>query len=161
MDTRPPGARENYTDTSGVDKYVMAEDEYERKTDSVLAWKKAQKLGRFDPKAPDNERARLAAMEDEIERRGIAVGRRCRVGSDDGRRGEVRYVGEVREIAGGAGPWVGVQLDEPVGKNDGSISGTRYWGEESALKHGVFVRADRVEVGDYPVLDDLEDMEEI
>lgn len=151
----------------------MPEDEYEKKTDSVLAWKKAQKLGRFDPSAPDHEQARLDALAREVAGRGIAVGARCRVGGDDDRRGQVMYVGEVKEIAAAAaaanngngssaaGPWIGVQLDEPVGKNDGSIGGTRYWGQESSLKHGVFVRPDRVEVGDYPVIDDLEDMEEI
>uniref|UniRef100_A0A8H7NDA8 CAP-Gly domain-containing protein n=1 Tax=Bionectria ochroleuca TaxID=29856 RepID=A0A8H7NDA8_BIOOC len=157
----PPGARPNYTDTTDVEKYVMPEEEYEKKTDSVLAWKKAQKLGRFDPNAPNVEQARLAALEQEIAQRGIEAGKRCRVGGDDLKRGTVRYVGEVKEIPGGAGPWVGVHLDEPVGKNDGSISGTRYWGQESQLKHGVFVRPERVEIGDYPAIDDLEDMEEI
>ena len=161
LDTRPPGARPNLTDTSGVDKYVMPEEEYEKKTDSVLAWKKSQKLGRFDPDAPGYEQAKLAALEQEVRERGIVVGKRCRVGGDDTRRGDVRYVGEVQEIPNGAGPWVGVRLDEPVGKNDGSIAGTRYWGEPAELKHGVFVRPERVEVGDYPILDDLEEMEEI
>ncbi len=161
IDTRPPGARPNFNDTSGVEKYVMPEEEYEKKTDSVLAWKKAQKLGRFDPNAPSQEQAKVAAFTQEVEARGIAVGKRCRVGGDDTRRGEVKYVGEVKEIPGGLGAWVGIDLDEPVGKNDGSISGTRYWGEESQIKHGIFVRPERVEIGDWPVLDDLEDMEEI
>ncbi|KAF6831123.1 cell polarity protein alp11 [Colletotrichum plurivorum] len=161
VDTRPAGARPNFTDTSGVEKYVMPEEEYAKKTDSVLAWKKAQKLGRFDPDAPSLEQAKVAVLEQEIQQRGIAVGKRCRVGGDDSRRGVVKYVGEVKEIPGGLGPWIGIQLDEPVGKNDGSIGETRYWGEESTLKHGVFVRPERVDVGDWPILDDLEDMEEI
>lgn len=139
----------------------MPEPEYERKSDSVLAWKKAQKLGRFDPNAPSQEQQRLAAIEQEVEQRGIKVGLRCRVGGEDTRRGVVKYVGPVGEIPNGAGTWVGVHLDEPVGKNDGSIAGKRYWGEESSMKHGVFVRPERVEVGDYPAMDDLEDMEEI
>jgi tubulin-specific chaperone B len=139
----------------------MPEEEYEKKTDSVLAWKKAQKLGRFDPDAPNQEQAKIAALGQEVQQRGIEVGKRCRVGGEDTRRGVVKYVGEVKEIPNGIGAWVGVQLDEPVGKNDGSIAGTRYWGEASELKHGVFVRPERVEVGDYPLLDDLEDMEEI
>jgi tubulin-folding cofactor B len=139
----------------------MPEKEYEKKTDSVLAWKKTQKLGRFDPDAPSHEEAKLAAFEREIASRGIAVDKRCRVGGEDTKRGIIKYVGEVKEIPGGLGAWVGVQLDEPVGKNDGSIAGTRYWGEPSPLKHGVFVRPERVEAGDYPALNDLEDMEEI
>jgi len=138
----------------------MPDEEYEKKTDSVLAWKKAQKLGRFDPNAPTVEQAKVQAIQREIEVRGIAVGKRCRVGGDDTRRGEIKYVGEVKEIPG-VGAWVGIHLDEPVGKNDGSIGGTRYWGIESELKHGIFVRPERVEVGDFPPLDDLEDMEEI
>lgn len=139
----------------------MPEEEYEKKTDSVLAWKKSQKLGRFDPNAPSLEQAKIASFAREIEARGIAVGKRCRVGGDDARRGVIKYVGEVKEIPGGLGAWVGVQLDEPVGRNDGSIGETRYWGQPSQLKHGVFVRPERVEVGDYPAMDDLEDLEEI
>ncbi|KAK3321097.1 CAP Gly-rich domain-containing protein [Cercophora scortea] len=161
IDTRPPGARPNFSNAAGVEKYVLPEEEYEKKSDSVLAWKKNQKLGRFDPNAPSHEQAKITANAQEIEARGIAVGKRCRVGGDDTRRGEIKFVGEVKEIPGSVGAWIGVQLDEPVGKNDGSIGGTRYWGEESAVKRGVFVRPERVEVGDWPVLDDLEDMEEI
>jgi tubulin-folding cofactor B len=161
IDTRPASARVNFNDTSGVDKYVMPAEEYEKKTDSVLAWKKAEKLGRFNPDAPSLEKAKIEANEHEIRSRGIEVGKRCRVGGDDTRRGEIKFVGEVKEIPGVLGAWIGVHLDEPVGKNDGSIGGTRYWGAESALKHGVFVRPERIEVGAWPVLDDLEDMEEI
>jgi tubulin-specific chaperone B len=160
-DTRPPGARPNFTDASSVEKYVMPESEYEKKTDSVLAWKKAQKLGRFDPNAPSLEQAKITAFQAEIDSREIAVGKRCKIGGEDSRRGTVRYVGEVPEIPGGLGAWVGVQLDEPVGKNDGSVGGKRYWGADGGQKHGVFVRPERVEIGDWPVLDDLEDMEEI
>ncbi|KAJ6789027.1 hypothetical protein PWT90_09917 [Aphanocladium album] len=160
-DTRPAGMRVNFNDTSGVERFVMPETEYQKKSDSVLAWKKAQKLGRFDPNAPDQEQARVSAFEQEVKQRGIEVGKRCRVGGEDTRRGVVKHVGEVGEIPNGAGAWVGVHLDEPVGKNDGSIAGKRYWGEESSMKHGVFVRPERIEVGDFPVMDDLEDMEEI
>ncbi|KAI0845754.1 CAP Gly-rich domain-containing protein [Daldinia vernicosa] len=161
IDTRPASAKLNFNDTSGVEKYIMPPEEYEKKSDSVLAWKKAEKLGRFNPDAPSLEKAKIDAFELEVRSRGIEVGKRCRVGGDDTRRGEVKYVGEVKEIPGSIGAWVGVQLDEPVGKNDGSIGGTRYWGTESTLKHGVFVRPERVEVGEWPVLNDLEDMEEI
>ena len=161
VDTRPPAARPNFTSAVGVEKFVLPEEEYEKKTDSVLAWKKAQKLGRFDPNAPSHEQAKIAEIEREIEARGIAVGKRCRLGIDDTRRGEIKYVGEVKEIPGSIGPWIGIELDEPVGKNDGSLGETRYWGEPSGVKRGVFVRPERVEVGDYPPLDDLEDMEEI
>lgn len=48
----------------------MPTQEYETRTDSVLAWKKAQKLGRFDPNAPTMEQQKIQAFEKEIEERG-------------------------------------------------------------------------------------------
>ncbi|EPQ64447.1 hypothetical protein BGT96224_3013B [Blumeria graminis f. sp. tritici 96224] len=73
------------------------------------------------------------------------------------------YIGEVDEIPGGGGKWIGIQLDEPIGRNDGSLGGKRYWGKDGDLKSGVFVRPQKVEVGQFPVLNDIfdEDMEEI
>ncbi len=97
----------------------------------------------------------------------------------DTKRGIIRYVGPVDTIPGSTpgSVWVGIELDEPVGKNDGSVNGTRYFrigdqqdsgegegeGESGAnQKKGIFVRPDRVEVGDFEVLNDLmEDLEEI
>jgi hypothetical protein len=48
----------------------MPSEEYEARTDSVLAWKKSQKLGRFDPNAPTIEQHKIRAIEREIEERG-------------------------------------------------------------------------------------------
>lgn len=49
--------------------------------------------------------------------------------------GFVRYVGEVE---GTKGVWIGVELDEPYGKNDGSVKGKYYF--RCKPKHGVFAR---------------------
>lgn len=62
----------------------------------------------------------------------------------------------------GPGPWVGIELDEPTGKNDGSLNGTRYFDAKPST--GVFVREKRVEVGRFGVLLEEElgsDMEEL
>jgi hypothetical protein len=48
----------------------MPSTEYETRSDSVLAWKKAQKLGRFDPNAPSLEEQKIRALEREVEERG-------------------------------------------------------------------------------------------
>ena len=136
----------------------MPQTDYESRNDSVLAWKKAHQLGRFDPNAPSIEQQKVNASYREVEERHIKLEARCRLLPDsDHRRGAVRYIGDIPEIPG-VGAWVGVELDEPTGKNDGGVKGKRYF--ECKANCGVFVRAERVEVGDFPVLDELADDDE-
>ncbi|RKO98114.1 hypothetical protein CAUPRSCDRAFT_2054, partial [Caulochytrium protostelioides] len=52
-----------------------------------------------------------------------------------GSEGTVRYVGET-EFAPGI--WVGLDLDEASGKNDGSVQGFRYF--DARPSHGLFIR---------------------
>lgn len=161
---------------------------YESLPNTVLAWKRNQKLGRFDPTAPtaaDLVAERASHDAALIASKGITVGQRCRVSGDDGRRGTVRYVGEIPGLGGEREKgcvWVGVRLDEPMGRNDGSVDVEivveRGEGEEREVekrterrrvfdceaKYGVFARPEKVEVGEqWGVLDDLmdEDMEEL
>ncbi|KAI9803527.1 MAG: hypothetical protein M1825_001870 [Sarcosagium campestre] len=162
-DLRPASARINLTDTSGIEKFKLPDPDYESRTDSVLAWKKSQHLGRFDPDGPARVAEAVGAHERLAREKDLQVGKRVRV---DTRRGTIRYVGPVPEIpAGGsqlaAGWWVGVELDEPVGKNDGSVGGKRYFETSGASRSGVFVRPERLEVGEWPVLRDLDELEEL
>lgn len=138
----------------------MPAEEYEARSDSVLAWKRSQKLGRFDPSASSKEDQKLKALQREVEERGISIGKRCHLlPATDDRRGTISYIGDVSQIPG-PGTWVGVTLDEPTGKNDGTIGGQHYF--ECRKNSGVFVRPERIEIGDYPPLDDLDEkMEEI
>lgn len=55
---------------------------------------------------------------------------------NDDRIGLIRFLGET---AFKEGDWVGIELDEPLGKNDGSVAGERYFDCEE--RHGVFARA--------------------
>ncbi len=57
------------------------------------------------------------------------------------------------------GYWVGVQYDEPVGKNDGSVKSRRFF--ECPDKYGGFVRPDKLQTGDFPPFDELADEDEI
>ncbi|KAH8704271.1 CAP Gly-rich domain-containing protein [Talaromyces proteolyticus] len=182
-DTRPPTARLNFTDISSVEKYELPTETYESLSNSVLAWKKNQKLGRFNPnaQAPEellNEQAVKDAAE--VEKRGINLQARAIILPSSPphiRRGTIRYVGPVPEIPFAAlkgqpidesyaatNPlplWVGIELDEPIGKNDGSVAGKRYF--VCGANTGVFVKPEKIQVGDFPPLGlDLEDdMEEI
>ena len=137
----------------------MPASDYETRSDTVLAWKKSHQLGRFDPDAPSIEQQKINASYREVEERRIKLDARCRLLPDsDHRRGTVRYIGDVPEIPG-IGAWIGIELDEPTGKNDGSVKGTRYF--ECKAGFGVLVRPERVEVGDFAVLDEFaEDDEE-
>jgi len=49
---------------------MMPTSQYATRSDSVLAWKKANKLGRFDPHAADVEAAKKQAADSEIRERG-------------------------------------------------------------------------------------------
>jgi len=53
--------------------------------------------------------------------------------------GTVRYIGKLHIRKNDAEPWLGVELFEPVGKNDGSIKGVRYF--ECGKNYGVFVKS--------------------
>lgn len=102
-------------DDSTVEKFVMPEEEYAKRNDSVLAWKKRQNLGRFNPEKEKKEAVELERSWADVEARRIVVGTRCRVGGADlDKRGTVRFVGEVKEIPN-KGLWVGFEADEPTG----------------------------------------------
>jgi tubulin-folding cofactor B len=81
--------------------------------DTVLAYKQRQKLGRFAEKADEEQQE----TEEDVN---IQVGSRCQIESTEPgfhKHGTVRFVGKPKFSHG---VWVGVEYDEPIGKNDGS-----------------------------------------
>ena len=129
------------------------------KLDTVRAFKERNKLGRFSDEAAAKEEAIEKAFKEAANQ--IKIGDRCQVLSDDDsvrRLGIVRFVGETQFQSG---LWVGVQYDEPLGKNDGSVQGQQYF--SCPPKYGGFVRPTKVVVGDFPeedlfTDDELEEM---
>jgi tubulin-folding cofactor B len=75
----------------------------------------------------------------------INVGDRCQVFPGD-RLATVRYVGRLGALKPGF--WIGVEFDEPVGKNDGKVKGQTVF--ECRPNYGGFVRPKDVTVGDFP-----------
>ncbi|KAK7582634.1 hypothetical protein V9T40_014079 [Parthenolecanium corni] len=53
--------------------------------------------------------------------------------------GVISFIGNT-DFAGGT--WIGVELDTPTGKNDGTVKGIKYF--EAKPKHGIFVRVDKL-----------------
>jgi len=62
-----------------------------------------------------------------------------RVFVDGVKPGRIQFIGETKF---GPGEWAGIFLDEPIGKNDGSVMNTRYFTCEP--RHGVFSRLYRL-----------------
>ena len=172
--------------TEDVPKHEMPISTYEQLPDTVLDYKKKHGIGRFDPAAFDKQEQKLKDMWKEVEDEGrsmsmingfsvtrtmhvlmgvtgIKVDSRCCLVNEPTRRGTVRFIGTIPSLPGmHDAPWIGIALDEPYGKNDGSVNGERYF--QCEKNHGVIVRPERMEIGDFPELgldEEDPDMEEI
>jgi len=158
-----------FDDLSKVEKFELSQEQYAKRSDTVKAYLQRNKLGKYNEE--EMEKLRIEKeKEDKEEADKVAtmkVGDRCEVRTPSGccttpatlstRRGTVKYLGKT---AFKEGLWVGVQFDEPNGKNDGSVNGKRYF--ECPDKYGGFVKPAHLEVGDFPEeeidLDDLDEM---
>lgn len=176
LDPHSMAANGGLEDVSLVKKYEISDEDYNKRENNFRKWKadkvaadptwslakevrqnQEKKRMERDPnyvpepaKAPVTDDEHLAA-----EAASMKVGDRCEV-TVGGKRGVVQYVGKIPQIA--PGWWIGVQYDEPVGKNDGTVKGKRFF--ECPPKYGGFLRPDKLQVGDYPELDDLFDDDE-
>lgn len=157
MDLDPNSKLKQLSQVSATQEFQLSEEEYNKRADSVLQWKKQQQLGRFDPAYNDSKKR--AQEENEQKAQNIQVGQRCRVINIEGeRRGVVKFVGRIPELDKGESVWTGVEFDEPVGKNNGTIGTLRIF--DAKPNHGSFVRPKQVEVGDFPELDPFASDEE-
>lgn len=135
--------------------FELTEEEYAKKSNTVLQWKKDNQLGRFDPNYEQARQQRL--LDNLVVSSSIKVGDRCRVINIQGQRlGAVRFVGKIPQLDP-EDTWVGVEFDEPVGRNSGLIDGVKYF--ECRHLHGSFLRPKQVEVGDFPEEDLFSDDE--
>ncbi|KAG5681388.1 hypothetical protein PVAND_010830 [Polypedilum vanderplanki] len=132
-----------------VEKFELTDQQYENRQDSVRSFLKRNKLGKYN----EEEMKQLEAKRHEIEQKElertekISIGDRCKVttSGQPTRIGSVMYKGS---LEGKKGVFIGVKFDEPLGVNDGSVNGKRYF--DCPPKYGSFVLPSAVEVGDFP-----------
>lgn len=137
----------NQLKQSGLDQnethssmFKLSDEEYLKRKDSVLNWKMNNKLGRFDPVYNEQLEKNRLLQQQQLQK--LELNQRCLVKSFTGpykeRRGWLRYIGKVPEI-NNDDIWCGIEFDKPVGKNDGSIKGKRYFGPLNP-NYGGFVK---------------------
>ncbi|KAJ9463911.1 Tubulin-folding cofactor B [Diplonema papillatum] len=153
-----PNAKQNvrgWTDVSLVQKYEMTDEDYAKRDNSVRQekLKRMEKL-RAEGKLPEKKEVDPEAFAEDAAK--IKVGDRCIVFPGD-RKATIRYVGKIPELK--PGYWVGVEFDEPVGKNDGKAKQKRYF--ECQPNYGGFTTPDKVTVGDFPPNDIMAELAEL
>nr|CAG4641210.1 EOG090X0DT2 [Eulimnadia texana] len=144
-----------FEDVSRVQKFELSEEEYSQRSDTVKAFLLRNKMGKYNEEEMQKklEEEKLKEEEEENQGRAIQVGSRCEVSvpGQPTKRGTVQFSGKVHFKNGW---WIGVQYDEPLGKNDGSVDGKRYF--TCPPKYGGFIKPNHVTVGDFPELFDEE-----
>jgi len=134
-----------------AEKYEIDFEKYKQRPDSFYQWKQVHLKEYYSNKAQ--------IMLDEIKKSSVAadsmkIGARCECGTKEmPKRGVLKYIGKLHgqeDII-----WIGVQLDEPYGKHDGTFKGKRYF--EAPDKYGIFCKAHNIQVGDFPMIDEFED----
>ncbi|XP_058839404.1 tubulin-folding cofactor B [Topomyia yanbarensis] len=135
-----------------VAKFELSQEEYDKKQESLRNYLRQNKLGKYNEEEMRKLELERKKQEEEDARKldQATIGARCRVTSkgQPTRLGTVMYKGE---LEGKAGMFIGVKFDEPLGANDGTCNGKRYF--ECPPKYGSFVTAKAVEIGDFPVED--------
>ncbi|ELU43414.1 CAP-Gly domain-containing protein [Rhizoctonia solani AG-1 IA] len=158
-----PKTKGYWKSTKFIDPLLRA-----RLIDTVLAYKQANKIGRFADSAQAPEIHVYTASPE------IKPGARCKVeteGDGDIKRGVVRFVGPTKfgkEVVIGLvsnmmNQWVKMTARKhPLVLGRGhllilefSVQGERYF--TCPAKHGAFVRPDRITVGDFPPVDPFAD----
>uniref|UniRef100_A0A0N5A7M3 CAP-Gly domain-containing protein n=1 Tax=Syphacia muris TaxID=451379 RepID=A0A0N5A7M3_9BILA len=116
-----------------VEKYVLPDEKYNERAESLRAWRKREQTTFKKNAIKQSEKAA----------KNMKVGDHCivRLQSKPSKSGTISFIGETKFKEGW---WIGVIYDEPIGKNDGSVDGIRYF--ECNENCGSFVRPQDVQV---------------
>jgi tubulin-folding cofactor B len=122
-----------------VPKYVMPDEVYDKLPNTVRCHIRAEREKKKIYTPSDEDKPTTPKNADEI----FVIGSRCEV-QPGGRRGEIKFFGT---LAGLKGNWIGVDLDEPLGHNDGyGPDGVKYF-ECKGDNYGCFVKHYNIAVG--------------
>lgn len=154
VDAAPPSYGD-LDDVSQVEKYQISEEEYAKRDDTFRKFKEDRQ--KVDPTFMKQSASKIPADFQKEEADALSAGIRCEIVIGQ-RRGEVKYVGKIPELAPGF--WIGVQLDEPMGDSDGSVKGKKYFDTVGGTKFGIFIRPKDAKYGDFPPLDDFDPAED-
>ena len=138
VDTRED--RNLFDKLEAVPKFELSEEEYNKRSESLRQFKMQLKANKFGGDTFD-EPHWLDLMES------LKIGDEVivTIKGKPNRRGKIMFKGKLSLIPDShPGLWVGVRYNEPVGKNDGSIGGQRFF--ECEPNHGAFVRPSAVHV---------------
>ncbi|XP_075969792.1 cytoplasmic linker protein 190 isoform X3 [Anticarsia gemmatalis] len=126
------------TDGSSTDTLRKLSDDSSRKHLSDLIEAEEDEVSSSLPERPRSHRKAsnhsVVLTEDTDS---FIIGERVWVGGT--KPGQIAYIGETQFAPG---EWAGIVLDEPIGKNDGSVAGVRYF--QCPEKRGVFSRLTRL-----------------
>ncbi|XP_017465073.1 PREDICTED: tubulin-folding cofactor B [Rhagoletis zephyria] len=151
---------DNFNWITDVEKFELTNEQYETKPDTVRNFLKKNRMGKYNEEEARQQEEKLQRQKQLDQERAdlCTIGARCQVTVPGNplRRGTIRYKGP---IDGKKGIFIGVEYDEPLGKNNGSIEGKSYF--SCAPNYGGFVLPNAVEVGDFPPEDAGLDDDEI
>lgn len=156
----------DYNDVSKVEKMTLADEDYDKRSDTVRSFLRRNKLGKFsDDACSINSKSSMTSDNNDqpidSEGNNITIGSRFETkpksASDMAKRGSVMFIGETDFKPG---LWIGIEYDEPYGTHNGEFQGKQYF--KCRNKHGAFIRPQLLVVGDFPEeLFDLDDLDEI
>lgn len=119
-------------------EFVLSEKAYSRKKNNMREWMNKNVYSK------NQNESEIFNKKKELDNN-LSVGKRCLVLSKKIKRpGVIKFIGEIDFLEKPNVIWVGVEFDEKLGQNDGSLNGKRFFHCEQG--YGSIVKAENVEI---------------